>query len=227
MNTSRPKYLLYPIAGIALFVALYVIASLLYPGGSQYDSHANGFSWMHNYWCNLLNQTAINGQPNHGKPVALAGLAVLCISMILFWLVAPAFLGIRRIHRYFIQYPGTLAMLAASLLFTTLDHDLITNLASLLGLVALLATLFALYRARLYTLLLTGIGNLLLVALNNYLYYHPTLIYYLPLVQKITFLVFLLWVCGVCFRLYKREKNMNPETIQKNEEIPVSKRYSV
>jgi hypothetical protein len=49
-----------------------------------------------------------------------------------------------------------------------------------------------------------GLFNLGLVVLNNCIYYGSSL-YYLPLVQKITFVSFLLWVCFVSVKLYRQQ----------------------
>lgn len=35
------------------FLLFYVVATFFYPGGSQLDKTASGFSWTQNYWCNL------------------------------------------------------------------------------------------------------------------------------------------------------------------------------
>lgn len=55
----KSKWLLFPPTGILIFFMLYVVAALLYPGGSQADKASTGFSWMNNYWCNLLNEKAM------------------------------------------------------------------------------------------------------------------------------------------------------------------------
>jgi hypothetical protein len=77
MNARLKNFwLLTPILGTLLFVVLYLVASSLYPGGSQVDKGSIGFSWTNNYWCNLLSGNAINGQPNPAKPYAISGMAV-------------------------------------------------------------------------------------------------------------------------------------------------------
>jgi hypothetical protein len=55
------KILLLPPVGILIFILLYIVAAFFYPGGSEFDTHSDGFSWKHNYWCNLLNELAIKG----------------------------------------------------------------------------------------------------------------------------------------------------------------------
>ncbi|MEI9920861.1 MAG: hypothetical protein WDO14_19015 [Bacteroidota bacterium] len=83
------------------------------------------------------------------------------------------------------------------MLFTDIDHDMITNLASLFGLIATIGIMVGLYQTKARMLFAFGVLNMILVCLNNYLYYNQDLIVYLPLVQKVTFVSFLGWICGV------------------------------
>ncbi len=196
--------LLIPIFGAALFVMLYFVATIFYPGGSQVDKNAVGFSWLNNYWCNLLNDNAINGQPNTAKPIAIAGMIILCVTLSLFWLLFPLYINMGKKYKIAIQTSGLLSMGAASLLFTNFNHDLITNLASLFGLLATIGVYIGLYKLQWYRLFAFGLMNILLVALNNYVYYNQELIVYLPIIQKISFATFLIWICSINLKLYKR-----------------------
>ena len=102
-----------PIAGIMAFALLYVLASLQYPGGSQTDPQSMGFSWMNNYFCNLLNKTAINGKPNLGQPFALASLLVLALSLGLFWWSFPQYLPLSQFQTRMIRITGVSSMVIA------------------------------------------------------------------------------------------------------------------
>lgn len=194
------------ILGVIIFVILYIVATLLYPGGSQLDKNAIGFSWVNNYWCNLLNGTAINGQPNPAKPIAMAGMFILCLTLILFWILFPIRIGLNKALKLTIQISGTIAMVIAFFLFTNLNHDLITNLASAFGFIAIVGTFIGLYKAKWFGLFVFGLLNVLLIGLNNYLYYSEELIVYLPLVQKVTFASFLIWLCCISKELYLAER---------------------
>jgi len=105
------------------------------------------------------------------------------------------------------QVSGTLAMVIAFFLFTNIDHDWIINLASLFGLVATVLTFTGLYKSKWYQLFAFGLFNILLVGLNNYVYYHKDLIVYLPVIQKISFASFLIWICSIDIALYQKNKN--------------------
>jgi hypothetical protein len=183
-----------PLVGIPLFVLLYICASFYYPGGSQADVQSAGFSWVNNYWCNLLNITAINGQTNAAQPIALTAMVVLCISLAAFWFLFPLISLQKVLQIRITQFTGVAAVGMALLLSSSLDHDLVTNLASLLGLVAVVGTLIGLRQLKWDRLFWFGMMNLLLVLLNNFLYYNSELIRYLPLIQKISFVAFLVWL---------------------------------
>jgi hypothetical protein len=201
LRKRKSNYLLLlPIAGAILFLFFYYIAALNYPGGSQANQHSQGFSWQHNYWCNLLNETAINGQPNPGRGYAMAGMMVLCLSLGWFWYFFALYSPLKKSYRISMQVSGASSMCIAFFIFTSL-HDAVINAAALLALAALAFTFIGLYKMKWKKLFWFGILNLLLVVLNNWLYYGGGL-FYLPVVQKITFGLFLLWVCMVSFRLY-------------------------
>ncbi len=197
-------WLLTPVFGTLVFVLLYIAATLLYPGGSQVDKNSTGFDWFNNYWCNLLNKYAINGQHNPARPVAITGLLVLCLALTTFWFLFSRHSHSGKVPGLIIRLFGTFAMIISLFLFTNMNHDLVTNLASGFGLIATVTVLIVLYKMKWYGLLIFGIFNLLLVSGNNYLYYHEELIVYLPVVQKVSFAAFLLWVCCITICLYKQ-----------------------
>ena len=143
---------------------------------------------------------------NTAQPIALAALLILCFSLTFFWFQFPKYTLLSKYGKLTIQICGTLAMTSGFLLFTNLDHDFITNLASLFGLIAMTGTIFGLHKNGWKMLYYFGLFNLLLVGLNNFLYYNKDLIVYLPLVQKITFATFLFWICCIDIKIYQMRK---------------------
>jgi len=164
---------------------------------------AIGYSWTNNYWCNLLSEKAINGQTNTARPVAVIAMLMLSLSLSSFWILFPVLTQLKKYHRLLIQVAGTIGMLASFLLLTNIDHDLAINAASAFGFVATIGTLVALYKLKWNWLFAFGLFNLLLVALNNYLY-HSNEMMYLPVVQKFSFLSFLGWFCCISMNLYQK-----------------------
>lgn len=194
-----------PVAGSLLFFLLYYIATRYYPGGSHYNTREAGFSWIHNYWCNLLDERSINGMPNTARPIALAAMLVLCVSLAIFWWQFPNHTRLRKPYRLSIQIFGSLAMINALLLLTPLNHDLVINISSGFGLLATLGTMIGLYRNGWRLLFYFGLFNLGMVIANNILYYNSGLAEYLPVVQKISFFSFLLWICLICTKQLRSE----------------------
>jgi len=200
-------WILTPILGTGLFAMLYFIASLYYPGGSQFDKNSVGFSWTNNYWCNLLDDVAINGKKNTAQPIALTAMSILCITLTFFWLQFPKHTNLDKKYKLTIQVCGTMATVIGLFLFTKFDHDLITNLASLFGLIAIAGTFIGLHKNGWKTLFYFGLLNIMFVIVNNFLYYDKDLISYLPVVQKITFATFLTWICCITIKIYDTVKN--------------------
>jgi hypothetical protein len=209
-DKANNTLVLTPIFGTVIFIVLYIFATLLYPGGSQVDKNSVGFSWINNYWCNLLNEKAINGQPNPAKPIAMTGMFVLCLTLSFFWFLFPRHINLNRNLKLAIQISGTIAMTIAFFLFTNINHDLITNLAAIFGAIATVGTFIGLYKTKWFGLFTFGLLNILLVGLNNYVYYTKGLIIYLPVIQKISFATFLIWICCIDIQLYRAEEKRQP-----------------
>jgi hypothetical protein len=205
LKKHKSIWVLTPILGTILFAVFYVVATFFYPGGSQVDNNSIEFSWTNNYWCNLLDENAINGQHNPAKPIAITGMFVLCLTLAFFWFLFPRHINIGKFAKLAIQISGTLSMIVAFFLFTDIDHDLVTNLASTFGLIATVGTFIGLYKTKWYGLFIFGVLNILLVGLNNYVYYNKGLIIYLPIIQKVSFATFLVWVCSIDINLYRKK----------------------
>lgn len=202
-NFTRSGWLLIPLVGCSLFVLLYIIAACLYPGGSNTDKTARGFDVLHNYWCDLLGPVAKNGEHNPGWRVAMWAMSVLCVALAVFWWIVPRLFERSRWYKILIAYPGIISMAIAPFLFTQY-HDLIINLASIPGIIALATTFTALYRHRSYKLFVFGLACLFLIGANNYVYYTGQWLYVLPVLQKITFLLVMTWMGIITWVIYAR-----------------------
>ncbi|MBN9382098.1 MAG: hypothetical protein J0H74_15120 [Chitinophagaceae bacterium] len=202
--------------GTVLFILLYVIATFLYPGGSPADPHSIGFSWQHNYWCNLLNADALNGAPNTARPVAITALAVLSLTLALFWYRFPGYMRFGKTSRLIMRIAGILSMCFA-LLIAGSWHDTAINISGGFGIIAMAGTFSGLYTYRLGWLLIWGFFNLLLILTNTLVYNTEVFIDQLPVIQKISFLSFLGWICvietlGLMQRSRKRSHSRRRKT---------------
>lgn len=185
-----------PIIGIFIFIGLYIFSTTLYPGGSQMNQNAQGFDWVHNYWCNLMNVQGMNGEINKARPVAIFAMLILCFSLMIFFIQFSRVYTQNKIWQKIILYNGILSMSFASLIFTQY-HDLMTIISSLFGLFVVIGIIQEIYKSDLQWYKFTGLFCILLLGLNNYIYYSQHFIIGLPLLQKITFVIVLLWILGL------------------------------
>lgn len=183
---------LIPIGGIAVFVVLYILAAFAYPGGSDANAAGDGFSILHNYWCELMDPYAINGQWNPARPIALSAMAILCLSLTFYWYCLPTAFPTVGFRRFAIRTAGILSMLVAPFVFTH-RHDAILMTAGVFGIAAFAVALWEMQRLRSRFLFGLGACALALVLLCYYIFRSEWAISALPLLQKLAFLFCLVW----------------------------------
>ena len=195
---------LIPVIGIVIFVGLYIFSSTLYPGGSQANLNSEGFDWINNYWCNLMNENGMNGQPNPAKPYSIIAMIILCLSLMFFFIQFAQIYSKSKIWKRIIKTSGIISMSFAILIFTKY-HDLMTTLSSIFGLFVVIGIIREVYKSKLSIYKITGVICILILGLNNYIYYTQQFIEVLPLLQKITFAIVLLWIIGLNFEINKKK----------------------
>jgi hypothetical protein len=193
VRVSPGTLLLLPLAGMVVFVVLYIVAARLYPGGSNADPSYTGFDWVNNYWCDLIARYGKNGEPNTGRPVALAAMIILFSSLSVFWFRLPDFFRETRFSRLLIGYTGMTAMCMLVFIFTKY-HDTIIFIGGSLSSIPFIGTLRELFINRWRFLFVLGCFCLVLILFNFYSYLSGWLIAFLPLIQKITLVFFLAWM---------------------------------
>lgn len=201
----RKRWIFIPIAGILLFVMLYFIAAQYYPGGSNINRTYEGFDWINNYWCDLIARKAKNDTVNGARIIALPAMVLLFSSLAVFWFFLPVFFHERRSNTLIIRYTGSISMFVL-MFISTRFHDSIISIGISLLAIPIIATIKELHRNKLSVLYLLGYGCSLLILLNISMYYTNWWIKALPLIQKITLLLFLLWVILIgmsCWRIRK------------------------
>ncbi len=204
MKSAKDLLILLPTFGILIFIGLFVSAASLYPGGSQADINSVGFDWVNNFWCNLMNENAVNGQENPASLIAIIAMIILCASVTLNYFYFAAIFEKNWIWKMIIKISGTISTLSAVFIFTKY-HDIMTTLLSVFGALGIIGIIRALHKNNLTFFKLTGIVCMILVGMNNLFYYVESLIEYLPMIQKITFILILAWIVGLNLKM----KNKN------------------
>lgn len=206
MNIKN-SLLLLPAAGVLVFFTLYIIATFYYPGGSDVDPGRIGFDWVNNYWCDLTDQITESGAINPARPIALIAMLVLTISIAMLAYIIPAFFANLKLS-FLIRYLGIAAMIAANFVFTEF-HSNAAYIAGMLGIIPLALAYYGLYKNKYTELFVFGIISMFFLALNFFVYRTRIYIEVLPLVQKFTFLAFLIWIFLLDIKVYNSLKNKN------------------
>ncbi len=182
--------------GVAAFVSLYATAAFLYPGGTRSDPGRRGFSFVENYWCDLLDATAGGGQPNPSRPVALAAMVCLAVGLSVFWWSAPMLFPEARRRSSLARTAGIGSGLITPWVGTR-AHDLVVHSAVLLGVVGFVSTATALRGRGGRGLEVLGWAALA-AAITNYAVWQTRIgIAAMPLIQKVAFALFLVWIASV------------------------------
>jgi hypothetical protein len=180
---------------VTIGIITLVIATFYYPGGSQYDKNAVGFDWENNYLTNLFGNTAVNGLTNTARPIAMVGMLVLCVGFmeefIYFSKKIPS-----KTASGIIKYFGIAAMVFA-LLAMTPYHDTAVILASTCALVSLFYITVFLFKSRLNYMKVLSVICLLCFYGSNYMYYTRSYLALLPIMQKITILLVVIWIIAL------------------------------
>jgi hypothetical protein len=118
-----------PVVCVLLALALVLVATRFYPGGTLDDPTVVGFDWSNNYLTQLFRPVAVNGQANPARPYAVAGMWVFCIGIgELFRQLAKGLPN--GGHGKWIRIFGIAAVVYAALTVTRM-HDLVVTIASL------------------------------------------------------------------------------------------------
>jgi hypothetical protein len=182
-----------PVAGVAVFIMLYLCAASLYPGGTRADPHTHGYGHVSNYWCDLLDSSSYSGEPNRGRPFAVIGTVVLPLFLIPIWARVPVLFRAESRWRHLVQIAGAGSMVFSTLIFTS-AHDLAINVASILGFLALGVTILNLASAGRTAIAGLALLFIALGSTNYFMWQTGRLLWAMPTVQKTAFVSFFAWV---------------------------------
>lgn len=213
LKTPAPYILILPFIGIAVFVGLYIIAALTYPGGSATFPGQTGFNFWNNYLCDLLDEYALNGELNTARFYARMALLFLCTSLLLLWFYLPKLFSKVTVNLTIMWISGLVSLLIVFFLAAQ-THDIIVRISGIFGAIAFISGNFELHRARYYKLSLLGILSLFIFLVNYYIYETGIYLRALPSIQKLTFVVCLSWFLSLNLQVFKKLKLPSNQILQ-------------
>lgn len=139
---------------------------------------------------------------NPARPFAISAMIILCASLTAFFFQFTTVLEKDKTWQGIIRLFGTLSMISAALIFTKF-HDTLTTISSVFGAIVVLRIIKTVYNSHLRPFKISGIACIVLLMVNNFIYYSEYYIEHLPLIQKITFALVLAWIVGLNVELFK------------------------
>ncbi|NBW34670.1 MAG: hypothetical protein EBR30_06545 [Cytophagia bacterium] len=200
-------YPYFPIAGFALYLIVFTLAALQYPGGSFNLPKATGYSFFHNFLCDVMDPVTKGGVFNPARMLAVVSHIILSLTMISFFYMLPEIFENRNRNFFMIRYFGMFTM-TVFMLMATSYHDLIVTFTGVLGTLALIPFFIEL---RNYTdKRLIQLASLCFFMSIVVFFIFETKIgfYYLPFLQKITFVLDAWWVIWVSLIVMRKRKKL-------------------
>ncbi len=191
---------LFPAMGIAVYFLLFYVAAGMYPGGSRANLRSTGFSWLNNYWCELMNHEAMNGQPNPGAIYAIIAMIFAGSAIGVFFYRLPLYCWTTLARARVIKVSAAITGLSGVMLFGDFHNPalLCFSIATLVTFVIALAILLENGKKGFFAI---GLLSLLLTQVNNVMYYLRLGVHHIPWFQKIAITAVLLWVAAMNIRL--------------------------
>jgi len=197
---SRPWVARVPALSVAAFVLLYAVAACLYPGGTRADPGRVGFSFLDNYWCDLLDEVTYGGRQNPARSVALVATLILSAGLATLWWNVPASCPDAPRRAAVARFSG-LGSAAVIPFIASPHHNAAIDVAGLLGAVAFVAAMSALGN-RAGRMLRAAASLALALSVTNYVLWRTRVgLPMLPIVQKGAFMAFLGWIVVLALRV--------------------------
>lgn len=204
MNDFIKKYYPYfPIFGLVSYVIVFVLATYQYPGGSTNIPYSEGHSYFHNFLCDLTLPVAFNGLENPAMELAIFGHLLLSFAMISFFYILPEIFDSRNLNTRLIRFMGMSTIFVFVLMFTNL-HDYIVTATGILGSLALIPFFIELHKSEMNGLKFLAYACFFMSLIVFISFETKIGFYFLPLLQKITFILDAWWVIWVSLIVAKK-----------------------
>ena len=193
--------------GLFLGTIFLIIATFYYPGGTSENQFSIGYDWFKNYISNLLSPIAVNGEANLARPWAVTGVLFLTASFGVFFVQFSESISDKS-ARFVIKYFGIAATIFG--FFTVFPglHDTMVTLSSILTLVIFFYITIFLIKSPLTILKILSIFFLGTFYFAAFMYFTRSFLSFMPLMQKVIFLIKIVWVISLIY--FTRKEDFQP-----------------
>jgi hypothetical protein len=198
----KNKYLI--LIGVTIGILLLIMSTIYYPGGTYENVNSEGYDWTSNYISNLLRPVAVNGEENTARPFAILGVLFLTASFGLFFVNFSNRIKIRSASLV-IKYFGILATTLGFITVVPSMHDIMVTLSSILTLLIFFYITVMVIKSSLTLMKIMSIAFLLTFYFGAYMYFARFQLEYMPIMQKIIFMMKITWVLSLEYLTRKED----------------------
>jgi hypothetical protein len=198
----KNKYLI--LIGVTIGILLLIMSTIYYPGGTYENVNSEGYDWTSNYISNLLRPVAVNGEENTARPFAILGVLFLTASFGLFFVNFSNRIKIRSASLV-IKYFGILATTLGFITVVPSMHDIMVTLSSILTLLIFFYITVMVIKSNLTLMKIMSIAFLLTFYFGAYMYFARFQLEYMPIMQKIIFMMKITWVLSLEYLTRKED----------------------
>ena len=212
IKSFRYKYPYFPIIGLGLYIVFFLLATTKYPGGSINDITTVGYSYFHNFLCDLMLIITESGIVNTARPLGVISHILLGLTMMCFFYILPEIFRHTNKNTLIVRRFGVLTMCIFILMFTPY-HDTIVILTGIFGTIALIPFFIELPKCEDNALKIMSVVCFTLSIIVYLSFVTKVGFYYLPMLQKITFVIDAFWVIWVSLIVAKKHEEIGKVTV--------------
>ncbi len=182
-----------PKMALAVFIVFYLISILLYLQSSVSTSPFNSVSIWEGYLCDLIEPSPSGQTINLARPFAIVALWSICFGLLFLWRNVMVKSRPNNIWYQKVWHRFGLFAIFLMLLLPFGNHDRIILYSGISGMVSVLFLCFDLKQGGHLEQFLAGLLFLAALTFNNLFYLFDLWVTILPLIQKVTLLLFIVW----------------------------------
>ena len=190
--------------GIIIGTFFLILATFHYPGGTYENVNSEGYDWANNYISNLLRPLAVNGTENAARPYAILGVLFLTASFGVFFVKFSNRIKIKSASLV-IKYLGILATILGFITVVPSMHDIMVTASSILTLLIFFYITAMVIKSKLSLMKVLSIIFLLTFYFGAYMYFTRSYLEYMPIMQKIIFLMKIVWILSLQYLTRKED----------------------
>ncbi len=191
---------------LLVYVGALTASMITYAGGSWADRYAKEFDIVANYWCDLMEAEAVNGEPSRlSAAFANTAFTALALSLGLCWWAAASVMPRSGLARWGTRIGAISAILVAAVMVVPYGthpwaHAATTLSAGGLGFLATIFIAIATFRLQPRAWVQHSLAGALLVIAIVHIFVYAKLLaegsegMVLPVIQKIATLILVMWM---------------------------------